>query len=137
MAFEEQRPGRADNQHRDSRGLSSQVIDELQQTLVGPVNILEHEHQRPALCQSFEEAAPGSKFSTTAVTVTVSIARQSDERTHGSDDPFGLGGLRYGIANRLPELTLGGRRVVRAEDAGMGLEDLCQRPERRLFPVGE
>ena len=50
--------GREYEQRNAARPLD-QLVDELQQRIVGPVQILEHEHERPLLGQRLEEAAPG------------------------------------------------------------------------------
>ncbi len=34
------------------------MVDEVEQAVVGPVEILEHEYERPLLCRSLEQPTP-------------------------------------------------------------------------------
>ena len=52
-----------------------QVVDEVEQVVVGPVQILEDEHQRPTLGERLEEAAPGGESLVAAIAARLFFAR--------------------------------------------------------------
>ncbi len=64
------RPGRrssssgravATTQDRDAARPIDEVVDEVEQTVVGPVQVLEHQHQRPLLGKGLQEPPPGGE----------------------------------------------------------------------------
>jgi hypothetical protein len=135
VALEQQGPGSAHDQERDAGGLGDQMVDELQEPLVGPVDVLEHNDQRQRGRHPLKEAAPGGEVAAAAVAPTVSVPGQPDEWAQLADHPFRLGGFWYGLLCRLPELLLGDGRVVGPENAGVDLQDLAQCPIRGFRPV--
>ena len=60
-SLEQLRPGGADDQQRHRAGPVSEQVDEVQQGVVGPVDVLEHEHRRAVLGQRLEEPPPRRK----------------------------------------------------------------------------
>ena len=55
------RPRRAEDEHRYRRVLASKVLEEREQRIIGPVEVLEDEDGRPLLREHLEEPAPGSE----------------------------------------------------------------------------
>jgi hypothetical protein len=60
-ALEQLGPGGGDEQHRRVRGPLDEMVDEVEQAVVGPVDILEEEDQRALLCQRLEQRPPGGE----------------------------------------------------------------------------
>ena len=56
--LEQLRPGGADDQQRHRAGPVGQQVDEVQQGVVGPVDVLEHQHGRAVLGERLEEPPP-------------------------------------------------------------------------------
>ena len=56
-ALEQLRAGRADEQQRDVARPAREVVDELEQRLLGPVQVVEHDDQRPAARERLEQLA--------------------------------------------------------------------------------
>ena len=62
-AFEQFPPGRAEDQDRNVGHPVGEVLDEIEQPVVRPLNVLEDEDERMLLGQRLEEAAPrGERF---------------------------------------------------------------------------
>ena len=57
--IEELGPSRADHEERDAGHPIGERVDEVEQGVVGPVDVLEDEHDGPRLREHLEEAAPG------------------------------------------------------------------------------
>ena len=53
------RPGGRHHQQRHLGGPVDQVVEEVQQSLVGPVQVLDHQHRRALLGQRLQEPPPG------------------------------------------------------------------------------
>ena len=64
-----------------------EVVDEVEQVVVGPVQVLEDEHEGPALGERLEEAAPGRERLVAAVPARVALPREPDERAQVALDP--------------------------------------------------
>ena len=104
------------------------MVDERKQVIVGPVQIFEHEHERPLLGEILEEAPPGGERLVALVAGAFGIAGEPDEGTQVRLDP-GVGDCRELLFDR------GG--VVSFEDPELRLHHLPERPEGDAVPVGE
>ncbi len=108
-----------------------QVLQEREQRLVRPVQIVEHEHARTGGGQSFQEAPPGREQ-------LLPLRRRSrldpDQRRQPLQQPLPLGLLGRDSGLQLPRRDL---CRVRLEDARLRLDDLAQRPEGDPLPVGQ
>ena len=62
-ALEQLRPRGADTEQWNIRGPVHQVIDEVEQVVIRPVQVLEHEHCRALVRELLEEASPGIEAS--------------------------------------------------------------------------
>ncbi len=123
------------DEHRRSRlHMGHQVLDQVEQRVVGPVDILEHEHQRVAGGKLLDESARR------VLQVDRIVGRLVDAETHQQGEvprPFGrlLSGQEAG--DQILELAPGvGGRVV-LEDAGRPSHDLGDGTVRRLLCVRE
>ena len=71
----------ADDEQRHAGRPVGEVVDEVEQAVVGPVQILEDEHQRPLLGQRLEQAAPRRERLVAAVARALAGRAEADERT--------------------------------------------------------
>ena len=113
------------------------MVDEVEQVVVGPVQVLEDEHEGPALGERLEEAAPGGERLVAAVTARVALPRQPDERPQMALDPMGALGVGDEIRHRLAQLRLGRLGGVGLEDPGLRLDHLPHGPEGDALAVRE
>ena len=88
-AVEELGPGGAQDQQRDAVHPIDEVVDEVEQAFVGPVQILEHEHRGPALGERLDEPPPSGERFATLVARQV-VASETDERPEVSRHPRAL-----------------------------------------------
>ena len=88
--LEELRPRGAENEEWDVSGPRDEVLDEVEHGVVGPVQILEHEHGRSVLCQVLDELPPRCEGFGLAVAEQRSACVQADQRAHMALDPAGL-----------------------------------------------
>ena len=85
--LEELRPRAADDEERDAAQPVDELVDEVEQALVGPVQVLEHEHERPLLGERLEEAPPGGEGLSAAVAAEAGVRLESDQRAEVRLDP--------------------------------------------------
>jgi hypothetical protein len=64
---EQLRPSGTDNQDRNAARPVGEVVDEVEQAVVGEMEILEDEHEGTLLCERLEEAPPGGERFVAAV----------------------------------------------------------------------
>ena len=122
-------PRGAENEERNMGHPRDQVLDEVEHGVVGPVQILEHEHRRSVLRQLLDEPAPGGEGLGPAVAEQRSASVQADQRPEMAFDPGSLVTVADQQRDGLSEL---GRRSLRFERVGqpqLGLDDLGQSPE--------
>ena len=73
-------PGGADDEQRHPGRPVDQVVDEVEQVVVGPVQVLEDQHQRPLLGELLEEAPPRGEGLVPHVAAALGAAGEPDER---------------------------------------------------------
>ena len=83
-------PRRADEEHRHAGRPLDEVVDEVEQALVGPVQVLEDEHERPAVAERLEEAPPGRERLGARVAAALALLCLADQRAQIGHDPAGL-----------------------------------------------
>ena len=132
-ALEELRPRRRDDEDRHARRPVDQMVDEVQEPVVGPVEILEDEDQRMLLREVLEEVAPRRERLSARVCARRRIAAEPDERTQVRAEPVRVV-HRY---ERRLQLRGGDVGRIGFEDPRMRLHDLAQRPEADPFAVRE
>jgi hypothetical protein len=133
--------GTHDQQRHPGRPLH-QVPREGQQGRVGPVQILEHDHQRPLGGHGCEEAPPGSKR-------LLLLGRaggggrggagtcQPDKGREPGRQPLPLARLLDHRRDRVAELGCRLDPIVGVQDARLSLDHLTQRPKRDPLAVGK
>ena len=95
--------------------------------VVGPVQVLEDEDERPFVRQALEEAAPGGERLVTGVAGGLRTGGKPDERPEVRLDP----GVGDGVRELAGRLCL----VVAVEDSGLRLDHLAERPEGDALSV--
>ena len=89
-SLEELRPRAADDEQRDAAQPVDELVDEVEQAVVGPVEVFEHEHERALLGECLEESPPGGEGLAAAVAAEPGVRLQADERAEVRLDPAGV-----------------------------------------------
>ena len=128
----ELRPRRAEDEDRQARRPVDETLDEREQRVVRPVQVLEEQDERADRRRSTSMKRCQAREGLLAI--GLAAARQADERaearpaaTRASSAP----------GDGVAELRARFGRRVGLEDAGVGLDDLAERPERDAVAVGE
>ena len=138
-ALQQLGPGRGQDQDGRRPGVRlDQALDEVEQGVVGPVQVLEGQHQRPGGGQAVQEPPPGGEL----LLAVGGGGRpggpgpgaEADQAAQVAGHPGGgdrIGHRRRG-RGQAPAGELG---AVALEDAGLGLDRLGERPEGRAVAV--
>ena len=108
-----------------------EVVDEVEQAVVGPVQILEDEDERALLGERLEEPPPGRERLRLPVAAGVLSRRPSPTSgrrwpsTHSASDV-----VDQASATLRRSFSLGLVRRVGLEDSGLGLDHLARAPSR-------
>ena len=117
-----------------SRDHSTQVLDEVEQRAVGPVDVLEHEHRRACLGEPLEEhACRGEEV----LLVTDGAFFETEEVREPRLDETPFLWIRNVLLDRGAQLLAGARRLLVLDDPGAPANHLGQRPERDAVAVRE
>jgi hypothetical protein len=135
--LEQLRPRRRNDEERRLGRPVDEVVDEVEQVVVGPVQVLEDEHERTALGERLEEAPPRRKGLGAAIHAAFALLGEADERPQLILYPPCGRGVRDQIGDRFAELGLGDLGRVRLEDGSLGLDHLRECPERDALAVGK
>ena len=113
------------------------MVQEVQQQLISPVQVLNHQHGRALLGQRLQEPPPGRERLHPPVAAKLHAAGQPHQGRQVLSHPGRLRLLADEAGDR--PLQLGGGLLGRigVQDAGLGLDDLPQRPQRHPLPVGQ
>ena len=108
------------------------MVDEVEQTVVGPVHVLEDHDERTPFGEALEEHAPRRRALTAAAAVI-----DTDERQQVVGHPSALRLLCHELLDARAQL--GGARVrwVVLRDPGLRLHHLCHCPEADAVAVGQ
>ena len=130
---EQLRARRSDDKERHVGGPVDKGIDEVEQAVVGPVQILEDENGCALRGKSLEEAAPRRECLDAPVPAG-SIVGDSDEGMQHRSQPLDLS-LAAQACDGLKELRLRDRSGVALEDPGLRLDHLTQRPVAHALAI--
>ena len=136
VPFQQLGTGRGQDQQWQAGGPLDQVLEELEHRRVGPVQVLDHQHQRVVGGHGLHEPAPGGEQ---LVPLGLDRVRAGDPEQRGQPGPQPLALRRVGeegVQGR-PELARHLGRWVGLEDAGLGLDDLAQGPEGDPVAIGQ
>ena len=96
-------PGGAEDQQRHAARPVDEVVDEVEQRVVGPVQVLEDEDERALVGDRLEEAAPGREGLVAAVARCL-VGVEPGERAQAPLDPCGVGRIVDESLDRLAKL---------------------------------
>ena len=119
------------------RAQSDELVDEVEQAVVGPVQVFEDEDERMPVGQRLEEPPPGREALALRRSRLLAGALQPDEAPEPSRHPLGLARIVGHLLDGRAQLALDIRLRVGLEDSRFGLDDLRQRPEADAFAVGQ
>jgi hypothetical protein len=123
----------AEDDERHGRSPRDQMLDELEQRRVCPVEVLDNEDEGSLRRHGLEKGAPGGER---LVAIRGSFALGgSNEPRELAFDPRALRSAGEERLDRCGELVARRRRVVGLEDAGVCLDDLAERPQRDAFAI--
>ncbi len=135
-ALEQLRSGRTHHKQRHPGNPIDQVVDEVQQPLVRPVQIFEERYQRPLLGEPLEQSPPsGEGLAAPVVTHRHDVTAEAEQHTEVPAHPLRLAGFDEDVGHHRRQLRLGRVGVVRLQDAGLRLDHLGQRPEADAFAI--
>ena len=141
-ALQQLRPGGGQDQDGRRAGVPvAEALDEVEQGVVGPVQVLQGQDQRPGRGQAVQEAPPGGELLLAVggggrPGAPRAAAADADQAAQVTGDPGGGDRLGHRARGRdqPPSGELG---AVALQDAGLGLDRLGQRPEGRPVAIGE
>ena len=122
-------PGSGEDEERDAGGVLDEVLEEVEQREIRPVQVLDDEHRRNALGDRLEERAPGGER---LGALDQRCRLEADERQQAllaATRPSSPSG------STASELVPGDLGRVALEDARVRLDDLAERPERDSVAV--
>ena len=136
---EQLRPRGGNDEDGDVGETVGHLIDEVEQAVVRPVQVLEHEHERTLFRERLEEPTPRGECLASPIrrTAAVVVAGEPGERTHVRGDPACFRLVREQASDSSAELLGGLRFAVRLEHAGLRLHHLADRPEADALAVGK
>ena len=105
------------------------LVDEVEQAVVRPVEILEDEDERPLLGERLEEAPPGRERLGRVIAAGLGARSEARERAEVAFHPAGLPDLVEDVLDGRAKLGFGRLGVVALQDPGLRLGHLAQRPE--------
>ena len=130
MSLEQLRTSGADDEEGHGLGTVGEVLEEREHRVVGPVQVLEHEHGRVPLGDVLEEPSPRGE----QLLAFGGGGRLDPEQRQ---QPLAEPGALVPLGEHRLELALRDVGRVGLQDPGVGLHDLPERPERDALPVRE
>jgi hypothetical protein len=103
------------------------VVDEVEQVVVRPVEVLDYEHDRMLVGEPLDEPPPRGERLDAPVAAALGVHWQPDEWAEVRLDP--------GVAGGVAELALDLGQLVGLEDPRLRLHDLGERPEADAVAV--
>jgi hypothetical protein len=114
-------------------GPLEQVLDEVEQRRVGPLQVLEHQHRRIDGSEPLEEQPPGREQ---VVTFVAALLQREQVRQPRLDKPALLL-VRQRLLDDRGQLLPGGAGLLVLGDPGAHPHHVRQRPVGDALPVGE
>ena len=136
-ALEELGPRGRDDEQRHVGHPVDELVEEVEEALVGPVDVLDDEDERALLGETLEEAAPGGERLVPAIASELRLAGEAEEREEMRLDPRLVARAGERVLDGLVDLRRDLLGRVLLEDAGLRLDDLAERPQRDPVAVRE
>jgi hypothetical protein len=127
--------GRREHEDRNAAGPVDDVIHEVQQCVVRPMQVVDDEDERLFLRQRLQEPPPGGEGLATSVAGAEIVGIDADQRPLMPFDPRGLRRLRDDRRDGAVDLARRPLVAVRVEHARERSHDLTERPERGSLAV--
>src|SRR5204863_5461204 len=121
-------------EERPAPGPVEQILEEVEEAGVRPLQVLEHENRRRVLRQALEEDAPGREE---VLLVARRALLEPEQVAETRLDPGALVGVEDVFLEREPKLLARRRRLLVLEDPAPHAHHLGERPVRHALPVGE
>ncbi len=130
--------GGAHAEERDAAGPLDEVVDEIEQAVVRPLQVVEDEDERPSLRERLEELPPRCEDLGPPVAAELRLRRQARRAARGVRAPSRRRSDRRS-PRRPPRGASARPRSAPSdlEDRRMRLDHLAQRPERDSLAVGQ
>ena len=119
---EELRPGERDHEEGGAGPRLDDLLDEVEEAVARPVEILEHEHREATRGEAFYRRAPGGEE--LLALADTDLGLETKGRTHERRDALGLGAVHAAIAETGGDSRH--RQVI-----GRQLEEACEEPTHR------
>ena len=127
--------GGSDDEDRHPARPVDEVVDEVEKGIVCPVQVLEHEDERPLLGERLEEAPPsGEGLVRPLGPVSPGVSRPTSSRRWPSSQCASAGSATA-AATASRSLCLGPLGIVGLEHARLRLHHLAERPQAHSFAV--
>ncbi len=133
MPLEQVRAGHSQDVDRVALRPGQEVLDELEQPAIGPVEVLEYEDHRVAVGYALEEGPPRREQ---LLARTAGHLLESEQTREPGLDPPPFLGIGQPFGGGGGKLRARGLRVVGLRDAGALANHLGQRPEADALAVG-
>ncbi len=130
---EQLRPSEGDDEDRGRLGPAKQVVDEVEQARVGPVEILEQHDRRRLVGDAFEQDPPGGEQDIPPTGRRWLEAEQGEE---GGLDPAAVRLVGDELADHLGDPGAGGGIVVGLRQPGPLADHLAEGPEGHAVAIG-
>ena len=132
---EELGAGGADDEQRHPARPVHEVVDEVEQRVVGPVQVFEDEDERPLARRSPPGSGARRRTPRRAGRWPSLVRLEADQRMEVPLDPAASASSRTNRCDGLAELLARLLGTVGLEDPGLRLDHLAERPERHAFAV--
>jgi hypothetical protein len=141
LGFPPAQPGRRSSRRRhDEKRYAAdaveELVDEVEESVVRPVQILEYENERALVRERFEETSPCCERLAPAVGGGLAAA-ESGQNAQVRRDPVCVGRIFDHSPHRFPELALDRSSRIALENPGLRLHHLLERPEADAVAVGK
>ena len=135
-ALQQLGPRRGDDQQRHASHPFDEVVDEVEETLVRPVEVLEDEHGRAGVGQRLEETTPRRERLGPAV-VRALLAAQPEQRPDVGEHPFGLVRSGKSVSTVSASLASATSADSFSRTPACAFDHLAERPEADALAVGQ
>ena len=130
--LEESGSGQRHDEDRPAGGRADEVLDEVEQAGVRPVEVVEDEDRRARIGDPLEERPPGGKR---LFALAGGDRPDADQSLEVGRNPASLGLLRHVLGDAGQETTSGHGGAVALDDAGAVTNHLGQGPERERLAI--
>ena len=136
-SLEKLRPGGRNDEERHVGHPVDELVEEVEQALVGPVDVLDHEDERALVRERFEEAPPRRECSLRLSPPSSLSLAETDSASRCARPSGFVASCRRASSTAIRDLRAATRRCVLLVRCRLRLDDLAKRPERDSVAVRE